>query len=638
MAPGEIAVNEVDGNFYYGAGQSPDNSDLAAQIIPFAGNFKQDRHENLSALSGLNGVADRFPYFTGKGALSLATLTSFGRTFLSKGNAADALSALGGVDVAYADVVAGRLTSVANIAALKALDKAKKTSAFVLGYLSANDGGGGFYYYDSSDTTSADNGGTVIVAADGGRWKLKHDGRVTVCQFGALTSRTDNAAYINAAISAIGALGGGEVLIPSGTFNIGSEIVNTSAGVFLRGVSRLASLLRQTNTGSNIIKNTGAFFRFSDISTIYATPPTGGVSIYSSGSNSHFDNFLVRNGWTAMEFTGGTAQKVTNFELFEYEQAGLYAHDVNDIFVFNFIMNAGDNNRGRLGGIRLYNRVEAFVAVTGDILAGVYPMVTDAAQNQPGTRPAYNTFNSIFFDSAANEVLLDKFVENEFIGCWFSTGRSGGGRMGVRLLTCESTKFIGGRFFNNGSHGISISANAKGTILTAGWTSESNSVTAGDGVAHGVFLESGATDVTITDGRAHNGLYFGKQGNGIFVSGGCSALHISGNNLKGNLNGSTIGGDLTGVDVTVSGNVGCITSARGVITLPAGQGAANVTHGLSYTPTLADIDVTCGSPPAAAGVTSWYLTNISSTGFQIVVNATATADLKFGWRARLFGE
>lgn len=44
---------------------------------------KQDKHVNLTAFSGLTGVADRLPYFTGAGALALATLTAKARELLA---------------------------------------------------------------------------------------------------------------------------------------------------------------------------------------------------------------------------------------------------------------------------------------------------------------------------------------------------------------------------------------------------------------------------------------------------------------------------------------------------------------------------------------------------------------------------
>lgn len=49
---------------------------------------KQDKSDNLTALSGLTGAADRLPYFTGAGALSLATLTAKARLFNARTDAA----------------------------------------------------------------------------------------------------------------------------------------------------------------------------------------------------------------------------------------------------------------------------------------------------------------------------------------------------------------------------------------------------------------------------------------------------------------------------------------------------------------------------------------------------------------------
>lgn len=72
--------------------------------------------------------------------------------------------------------------------------------AETLGYYAPGDGGAGLYYLDAEDSSSADNGGTVIVAADGGRWKLNHNGSVDVRQFGAKSDGTDDSLRIQAAI------------------------------------------------------------------------------------------------------------------------------------------------------------------------------------------------------------------------------------------------------------------------------------------------------------------------------------------------------------------------------------------------------------------------------------------------------
>jgi hypothetical protein len=93
--------------------------------------------------------------------------------------------------------------TVSSITSLRGILKVTGAVCFVTGYYATGDGGGGEYYYDSTDTTSADNGGTIIVASDGGRWKLIHNGTVSIKQFGAhLDGSTNDIPFISAAISA----------------------------------------------------------------------------------------------------------------------------------------------------------------------------------------------------------------------------------------------------------------------------------------------------------------------------------------------------------------------------------------------------------------------------------------------------
>lgn len=55
---------------------------------------------NVSALSGLAGAADRLPYFTGSGAMSLTTLTAAARTVLDDTTVAAMLATMGGAPLA----------------------------------------------------------------------------------------------------------------------------------------------------------------------------------------------------------------------------------------------------------------------------------------------------------------------------------------------------------------------------------------------------------------------------------------------------------------------------------------------------------------------------------------------------------
>jgi hypothetical protein len=74
---------------------------------------KQAVHANLAALSGLTGVADRLPYFTGAGALDLATLTDLARTLLGDTTQTGMQSTLGLVkQSSVTDTAAGVLLIV----------------------------------------------------------------------------------------------------------------------------------------------------------------------------------------------------------------------------------------------------------------------------------------------------------------------------------------------------------------------------------------------------------------------------------------------------------------------------------------------------------------------------------------------
>lgn len=133
---------------------------------------------------------------------------------------------------------------VANISALQAVDKTKYTSVFVQGYYAPGDGGGGNYYLDSTDTTSPSNGGTTIVATDGGRWKLIHQGSVSVRQFGAKgDGTTDDQPKVQAAID-IFSTSGGRVWFPPGSYAIGgsgltlANEINGFNGTILEGAGQ----------------------------------------------------------------------------------------------------------------------------------------------------------------------------------------------------------------------------------------------------------------------------------------------------------------------------------------------------------------------------------------------------------------
>lgn len=124
--------------------------------------------------------------------------------------------------------------------------------------------GGGPYYCDSSDTTSVDNNATVVVAADGARWKLKHEGRVGIEQFGcAPVAGFDNYAALQAA-TVFSHATGITITAGGGTYEYGTVWDVDYPQLVFRGSGFRNTVLKFTGTGPAILAlgtrpNNGAY-------------------------------------------------------------------------------------------------------------------------------------------------------------------------------------------------------------------------------------------------------------------------------------------------------------------------------------------------------------------------------------------
>lgn len=149
--------------------------------------------------------------------------------FVSVGDAA-LRQALGDTsDPLNGAAIIGRGVQVVDtVAALRLLSKNSASKfASTRGYTVPADGGHGMYQLDPADITSADNGGTVIVAADGGRWKLVHDGRISIKQFGARgNGSTNDAAAFQAAVDYAASIPSNTPVfyLPPADYKIGTKI------------------------------------------------------------------------------------------------------------------------------------------------------------------------------------------------------------------------------------------------------------------------------------------------------------------------------------------------------------------------------------------------------------------------------
>lgn len=149
---------------------------------------------------------------------------------------------------------------VDSVAAIRLLSKDSPSKfAFATAHTSARQGlGGGPYRLDEDDTTSVDNNGTIIVANDGGRWKLLHNGGVTIHQFGGVGDGVtdDTAAIIDWLAASISQAF--VALVGHGIFVSTSEVTNSLTGdqaVAIKGSGTGVSVLLVKSGGNGYTFN-----------------------------------------------------------------------------------------------------------------------------------------------------------------------------------------------------------------------------------------------------------------------------------------------------------------------------------------------------------------------------------------------
>lgn len=384
---------------------------------------------------------------------------------------------------------------------------------------------------------------------------------VSVKDFGAVGDGvTDDTAAIQAAINSVGIGGGGGVYFPYGTYKVTSTLTVAYNNVSFIGANQRGALLYSTTNNTKILSVTGTWFTLRDMSFDYSTTPiSGAVAIYLASQNTTLDNFTVFKSYIGLQLGNGTlgscgAARVSNFQILSHVDAGIYGYGSLDCFFSNGVINAANATNAANGNIHLLNANEAFVMENVDMLLGVYAIVTDASSYTSSNRTAYSKFSNVFFDSSSQGTYLNNLVQTSFIGCWFSNGRTGPGYFGCSLNQSDEISFVGCEFSNCGGGGLNIAASAKRTKVI-GCTVESNSFTAGAGVAHGIVIAANTSDFIITNNHCHNGLFPGTQGYGILINSNVTNFIVKDNNLLGNASGAMAVGTL-GAGGVITDNLG----------------------------------------------------------------------------------
>jgi len=87
------------------------------------------------------------------------------------------------------------------------------------------------------------------------------------------------------------------------------------------------------------------------------------------------------------------------------------------------------------------------------------------------------------------------------------------------------------------------------------------------------------------------------------------------------------------VTPVIRNNVGFVTENGGTATLLSGNTSVNVTHGLSYTPTVDEISIVWAEDPTNA-IADWWISGITSSIFVLNGANPGASNLDFGWSVR----
>lgn len=338
---------------------------------------------------------------------------------------------------------------------------------------------------------------------------------------------------------------GKAVYIPAGTYKLTDEITVDTVGTQFVGESNSICTIIQHTLNKPIFNITVNNSLVTNLTFDYnGTPTAGAAAIYFHGADSAnrlaglcVSLIKVNRAYEGIKVVHAISTFLENLQIYNFVQSGVYIEDCGDVFVSNFVIDAINITNGALGGIVLNEFCEAISIINGDILNCVYSMQTLSTSGLGGASPAHSVFTNVYFDSSARGVNLAVLFVSEFVGCWFSAGRSGAGFPGVSLVLTEGIAFTNTRFVGCGSHGASVTATADRTSFV-NCTVYGNSITAGVNVASGIHLANGAKGVIINGVTARNIYFAGTQAYGIFIGNSCTSISCSNNLLQGNGLGS----------------------------------------------------------------------------------------------------
>lgn len=503
------------------------------------------------------------------------------------------------------------------------------------GYTTVGDGGGAMYKRAGSEP--AHNG--KLQSADGAWWELA-ELQPDIKMFGARCNGvTNDLTAIRNGIAYCGLKGrskltaqGGGISVVDGTITIAIDNFHFAAA------GRAQFLIVQRTLNIKTIVNSGLNNNLSGFGVIYndnalGVAASGGDAIYSDASGLRISDVWADNAWRGFVFVSG--QVLGNMlTATSCVQNGLATNACLDLNLSDCYINAGTEDRGLLGNLRLVDQSEAIQLANVVCLTGKYGMTTASTLDTYGTRPAWGAFVNLIIDGSLLGSTIEDMMAITWSGCWFSGGSrlTGGPAHGVEFINCKNNVFLGLRLINCGKAGGYV-RNSCTEMHFVHPIADSNSVRSASGAYPGILFEAGTSRFSVMlPAGANDTTPGGQQGYSVTVEVGASDYYtIIANGPGGTLGVVSDGG--TGVNKTVI--VDGLITARKIngLTVTASTGTLTVPNGVTMTgPAASGTVMTLGNAETVTGAKTFgaagavgKLKLAGNTSGSTTLDASATA-------------
>lgn len=433
---------------------------------------------------------------------------------------------------------------------------------------------------------------------------------------------TDDSAAIQLALNT-----GERVKLNKGRYVILTGLVIPAGGSLVGRGNRITTLLPANNIDAITASEVGCGCEKIGIE-FNPSNKTGRSIVWKDGALSGvIKRIWTTNAYDSLSLGNCQGTLVEHFESWYFLYSGIRLTDNFNDSYFNYIfLNGAKYGTSQQGdtsvGIRADGKAHAMFFNNFEVIQCNEPLRLNGNSPTNVLTTAFSFFMNGFFDSSTSPAYINNARNLDFIGVWFSNRGDG-----CLVNNSRGVRFIGGQFVNNGRHGLIVNPNCIDVTVTetlfdsngqdqyAGYYGLVASPVVGLSVTNNTFGNLGTFSATMQGMALTEGVYDG--------------VLVSGNKFLSSLVGNKLSNGATGTDIIICDNIGYKTKSKGSILIGNTASTVVVTHGLSRTPALSDIQLTMLS--GKAGTTDLYVSAVTATNFTISLDKPPTSTINIAW-------